>query len=100
MKTKEQLVSLGLTEIKADEVMLLESEMLKRAVKFQFRKKDGSVRDAIGTRNRELMVQEDGKVWEPVGAQKPECPTTLGFWDLEKKAWRCLIVSNLVAVEG
>lgn len=100
MKTKEQLVSLGLTEIKADEVMLLESEMLKRAVKFQFRKKDGSIRDAVGTRKRELMVQEDGNVWEPVGAQKPECPTTLGFWDLEKKAWRCLIVSNLVAVEG
>lgn len=100
MKTKEQLVSLGLTEIKADEVMLLESEMLKRAVKFQFRKKDNTIRDAIGTRKRELMVQEDGKVWEPVGAQKPECPTTLGFWDLEKKAWRCLIVANLVAVEG
>lgn len=100
MKTKEQLVSLGLTEIKADEVMLLESKMLEQAVKFQFRKKDGSIRDAVGTRKRELMVQEDGKVWEPVGAQKPECPTTLGFWDLEKKAWRCLIVSNLVAVEG
>ena len=100
MKTKEQLVSLGLTEIKADEVMLLESKMLEQAVKFQFRKKDGSIRDAIGTRKRELMVQEDGKVWEPVGAQKQECPTTLGFWDLEKKAWRCLIVSNLVAVEG
>lgn len=100
MKTKEQLVSLGLTEIKADEVMLLESKMLEQAVKFQFKKKDGSIRDAIGTRKRELMVQEDGKVWEPVGAQKPECPTTLGFWDLEKKAWRCLIVSNLVAVEG
>lgn len=100
MKTKEQLVSLGLTEIKADEVMLLESEMLKRAVKFQFRKKDNTIRDAVGTRKRDLMVQEDGKVWEPVGAQKPECPTTLGFWDLEKKAWRCLIVANLVAVEG
>ena len=100
MKTKEQLVSLGLTDIKADEVMLLESKMLEQAVKFQFKKKDGSIRDAIGTRKRELMVQEDGKVWEPVGAQKPECPTTLGFWDLEKKAWRCLIVANLVAVEG
>lgn len=100
MKTKEQLVSLGLTEKKADEVMMLESKMLEQAVRFQFKKKDNSIRDAIGTRKRELMVQEDGKVWEPVGAQKPECPTTLGFWDLEKKAWRCLIVSNLVAVEG
>lgn len=93
-------MSLGLTEIKADEVMMLESKMLETAVRFQFKKKDGTIRDAIGTRKRELMVQEDGKVWEPVGAQKPECPTTLGFWDLEKKDWRCLIVSNLVAVEG
>lgn len=100
MKTKEQLVSLGLTEKKADEVMMLESKMLEQAVRFQFKKKDGSLREAVGTLKREKMVQEDGKVWEPVGAQKPECPTTLGFWDLEKKAWRCLIVSNLVAVEG
>lgn len=38
MKTKDQLVSIGLTEMKADEVMMLESKMLEQAVKFQYRK--------------------------------------------------------------
>lgn len=100
MKTKDQLVSLGLTEKKADEVMMLESKMLEQAVKFQFKKKDGSIRDAIGTRKRELMVQEDGKVWEPVGESKPDVPTLVKYWDLTVQSWRCFNVFNLVAVEG
>lgn len=100
MKTKTQLVSLGLTEMKADEVMLLESKMLEQAVKFQFRKKDNSIRDAIGTRKRELMVQEDGKIWEPVGAERPEVPTLVKYWDLTVKSWRSFNVFNLLAVEA
>lgn len=99
MKTKTQLVSLGLTEMKADEVMLLESKMLEQAVKFQFRKKDGSVRDAIGTRKRELMVQEDGKTWEPIGVERPEVPTLVKYWDLTVRSWRSFNVFNLIAVE-
>lgn len=98
MKTKEQLVSLGLTEIKADEVMLLESEMLKMAVKFQFRKKSGEVRDAVGTRNLEMMIQEDGKRYEFKTEGKPECPTTLGYWDLEKKAWRSFVLTSFIGL--
>lgn len=100
MKTKEQLVSLGLTEIKADEVMLLESEMFKRAVRFQFKKKDGSTREAVGTLKREKMVQPDGSIWEPVGVEKPEVPTLVKYWDLTVQGWRCFNVFNLVAVEG
>lgn len=98
MKTKEQLVSLGLTEIKAYEVMLLESEMLKRAVKFQFRKKSGEVRDAVGTRNLEMMIQEDGKRYEFKTEGKPECPTTLGYWDLDKKAWRSFVLTSFIGL--
>lgn len=100
MKTKEQLVSLGLTEIKADEVMLLESKMLEQAVRFQFTKKDGSLREAVGTLNREKMVQLDGSVWEPVGESKPEHPLYVKFWDLTVPGWRQFNVFNLVAVEG
>lgn len=98
MKTKEQLVSLGLTEIKADEVMLLESKMLEQAVKFQFRKKSGEVRDAVGTRNLEMMIQEDGKRYEFKTEGKPECPTTLGYWDLEKKAWRSFVLTSFIGL--
>lgn len=101
MKTKDQLVSLGLTEIKAEEVMMLESKMLETAVKFQFKKKDGSIRDAIGTLNSGKMVREDGSLWAPVG-DKParDYPNLLGFWDLEARDWRCFNVLNLLAVEG
>ena len=100
MKTKEGLISIGLPDFQADAVMLLESEMLKRAVKFQFRKKDGSLRDAIGTLVRKLMVLPDGSLWEPKGEPKPEVAENLRYWDLEKQMWREMKVLNLVSVEG
>lgn len=101
MKTKAQLVKLGLTEMKADEVMLLESEMMKRAVKFSFKKKDGSTRLAIGTLVRERMIQPDGKMWEPKGVERmPEQELFVKFWDCIAQAWRQFNVFNLIAVEG
>ncbi len=100
MKTKKDLVSLGLTEIKADEVMLLESKMLEQAVKFQYRKKDGTIRDAEGTLDRSKMVQEDGTLWTPKGEPKPEVVESLRYWDLGKRMWRDMKVLNLIAVEG
>ena len=94
------MVKLGLTEKQADEVMMLESKMLEQAVRFQFKKEDGSLREAVGTLVREKMVQEDGSVWEPVGAQKPESPMFVKFWDLTVPGWRQFNIFNLVAVEG
>lgn len=99
MKTKENLVTLGLTETQADEIMLLESKMLEQAVKFQFRKKDNSIRDAVGTLRRDLMKQEDGTLWEPKGEAKPDVPTLVKFWDCVAKGWRCFTVGSLIAVE-
>ena len=101
MKTREQLVSLGLEGFKVDEIMILQEKMLKEAVKFQFRKKDGTIRDAIGTRDLEKMIQEDGKKYEFKTSGKPECPTTLGYWDLEKKMWRSFVLTQFIGlVEG
>ena len=94
------MVSLGLTEIKADEVMLLESEMLKRAVKFSYRKKDGTTREAEGTLVRSKMDLGDGTLWEPVGNGLPEKPEFVRYWDLKSMGWRQFNVFNLVAVEG
>lgn len=100
MKTKEQLVKLGLSEQKADEVMMLESKMLETAVRFRFTKKDGSMREAVGTLVREKMVQPDGSLWEPTGVERPEVPTLVKFFDLTVQGWRSFNVFNLVAVEG
>lgn len=98
MKTKEQLVSLGLTEIKADEVMLLESKMLEQAVRFQYRKKDGSVRDAFGTLVRERMKQADGTIWKPKGEGKPEPAGVIRYFDLDKGMWRCFTVTDFIGI--
>lgn len=101
MKTKEQLVQLGLKDFKADEIMFLEEKMLDQAVRFCFKKKDGTIRDANGTRKLELMVQEDGKRYEFKTAGRPECPTTLGYWDLDKKMWRSFTLTSFIGlVEG
>lgn len=98
MKTREELVKLGIEGFKADEIMLLQEKMMEQAVKFSFVKKDGTIRDAIGTRNLALMIQEDGKRYEFKTSGKPECPTTLGYWDLEKKAWRSLTLINFIGL--
>lgn len=100
MKTKEQLVSLGLEGFKADEVMILQEKMLEQAVKFSYRKKDGTIRDAEGTLDRSKMDLGDGTLWEPVGNGLPEKPEFVRYWDLKSMGWRQFNVFNLVAVEG
>lgn len=100
MKSKESLISLGLSEVKADEVMMLESEMLKRAVKFSYKKKDGTTRDAEGTLDRSKMDLGDGTLWEPVGNGLPEKPEWVRYWDLKSMGWRQFSIFNLIAVEG
>ena len=100
MKTKDQLVKLGLTEVQADKVMLLESEMFNRAVAFSFKKKDGSIREAVGTLDRSRMIQPDGHMWEPKGTERmPEQDLFVKFWDCVAQAWRQFNVFNLIAVE-
>lgn len=94
------MVKLGLTEKQADEVMMLESKMLEQAVKFQYRKKDGTIRDAEGTLDRSKMDLGDGTLWEPVGNGLPEKPEWVRYWDLKSMGWRQFSIFNLIAVEG
>ena len=98
MKTKDQLIQLGIEEFKADEIMLLQSKMTEQAVKFQFKKKDGSIRDAIGTLKRALMKQEDGTLWEPKGEGKPEPASVIRYFDIEKGMWRCFTVTDFIGL--
>ena len=101
MKTKQELVNLGIEGYKADEIMLLQEKMMEQAVKFQFRKKDNSIRDAVGTLCREKMIQEDGTLWEPKGDSKPEPATVIRFFDCVKGLWRCFTCTEFIGmVEG
>jgi hypothetical protein len=98
MKTKEELVSLGIDGFKADEIMLLQEKMMERAVKFQFRKKDGSIRDAVGTLRQNLMLQVDGTMWTPKGESKPEPISVVRFFDVVNGAWRCFSCVDFIAI--
>ena len=100
MKQKVKLVSLGLTEKEAENVITLEEEMLKRAVKFSYKKKDGTIREAVGTLRRDLMKLKDGSLWAPKGEAKPEDQERIDYFDIEAQWWRQFSVQNLVAVEG
>jgi hypothetical protein len=96
MKTREQLVNLGIEDFRVDEIMVLQSKMMEEAVKFQFRKKDGTVRDAVGTLRRDLMKQEDGTMWEPKGESKPEPATIIRFFDCVKGMWRSFTCAEFI----
>lgn len=98
MKTKDQLIQLGIEGFKADEIMLLQSKMLEQAVKFQFKKKDGSIRDAVGTLKRSLMLQTDGTVWTPIGDAKPEHASVIRFFDCESGAWKCFTCTSFIGI--
>lgn len=98
MKTKQELVKLGLEGVKVDEIMVLQEKMLEEAVKFQFRKKSGEVRDAIGTLKKELMRQPDGTLYEFKGSTKPAPANTIAFFDCEKGAWRSFIATEFIGL--
>ena len=100
MKTREELINLGIEGFKADQIMLLQEEMLHAAVCFQYRKKDGTIRNAVGTLCRCLMKMADGKMWEPVGEAKPEPATIMRYFDCDKGMWRSFTCAEFIAKEA
>jgi hypothetical protein len=69
-------------------------EMLcKGKVKFQFTKKDGSVRTAVGTLKSSMITNK------PSGGQnKVKDAGYTSYFDVEKDAWRCFAESKLIGV--
>ena len=69
-------------------------EMLcKGTVKFQFTKKDGSVRTAVGTLKSDLITRK------PAGGEnKVEKAGYTTYFDIEKDAFRCFAESKLIGV--
>lgn len=61
-------------------------------VKFSYTKKDGSIRDAIGTLNLDVMGKEN----EPKGTGYEITDSNIRYYDLNSKGWRSFIVDNLI----
>jgi hypothetical protein len=55
----------------------------QNVARFQFKKLDGSVRNALGTRNESLVPKEDEVSFIDDISKK-----SVVFWDLEEKAFR------------
>ena len=65
----------------------------EQVTRFQFRKKDGSIRRALGTRNEILIPKIDApRLLDDVSTK------SVVFWDLEERAFRSFSKETEVAV--
>ena len=65
----------------------------ENVARFQFKKLDGSVRNALGTRNESLVPKEDEVSFIDDISKK-----SVVFWDLEEKAFRSFSKNAEVSV--
>lgn len=80
--------------VDVDLVRTLKGKLRERSVRFAFLKKDGTVREAKGTRNMNLIPNEH----IPKGKDKIVLGT-IPFWDLEAEAWKSCREDSLLWVE-
>lgn len=79
------------------------AEVLREALKqgkvnFEFRKKDGTRRPAVGTLNLDDVPDAD-KQFKGDG-QKEERDDQVTYYDCEKGAWRCCKTDSILTIEG
>ena len=79
--------------VNATNVKALTKALDTSVVRFYFKKKDGSMREALGTRNLSLIPKEE----DPGHLVDTSNKATV-YWDLEQRAFRSLSNSTLVAI--
>ena len=82
--------------IKIMDIQDLRKALYEGVVLFEFVKKDGTLRHARGTTCPDLLPTDD----TPKGKRTPEQQalyerTTVAFYDIDKKAWRCMRIDTL-----
>lgn len=77
-----------------EDVGQLEQELRCRIVHMIYRKRDGSLRDAYGTRCLALIPAE----YHPRG-QRTTPAWLLPYWDTQRGGWRALIRERLIGFE-
>ena len=75
----------------------LRTELKKRIVRFTFYKKDGSLREAVGTRNPSVARE---KARDEIPAPKGTYINENAYYDLDRHAWRSFIPQNVVSIDG
>lgn len=70
----------------------LKVAMAVRIVKFYFQKVDGSIREAYGTLNENVVPQISGK------DTRKKNDTVQVYYDSERGDWRCYKKANLISI--
>lgn len=79
---------------------VLREKLLTETVRFAFRKKDGSRREAIGTTNLVVIPQDQ---WpKDMGAEikAPKNESVVTYYDMEKLSWRSCRADSILGIEG
>jgi len=71
----------------------LRAELKTRNVQFAFKKKDGTLRTAIGTTNLSNVPEEN----HPKGIRQSS-PMVVPYFDLEKEGWRSVSITKEVFI--
>ena len=69
----------------------LESKMKSETVSFVFKKKDGSIRQAKGTKSSLVVPKE----FAPKGTGKV-CLSNINYFDVDSNGWRSFSITNLL----
>lgn len=93
--TPEMLEGLGKT-IPETYIQNFKNALHKGAVKFKYRKKNGEIREALGTLNIDTMGSENA----PKGTGYGGPDTTIRYYDLNSKGWRSFIIDNFIDWES
>ena len=81
-------------ELEGGQLEELELELRRRVVRFWYRKKDGTLREATGTRCLSLIPPEH----HPNGTgHQPDF--LVCYWDVERNHWRCFDRTRFIGFE-
>lgn len=77
----------------------LKKRMKEEVTHFSFRKKDGSIRQAYGTRASEVIVRHEGAVLPPEEKRLNRSGGTFPYFDIERQAWRSFKLESLLDID-
>ena len=82
-------------ELVKDMAFELKAKMQDGKVKFRYTKKNGEIREALGTLNSDIYGKEN----EPTG-NGSDCPENqIKYYDLNSDGWRSFLIENLIDYE-
>lgn len=77
----------------------LHEEMKCREVSFSFVKKDGTIRNAIGTLMEEALPPKIEEGTPPSEKKMEQNYSVLTYFDVQKQAWRSFRIANLISMK-